>query len=631
MTLIVQGAALAYASFKLAVEFVKGLHIATKIATAAQWAWNAAMTANPIGLIVLAIAAVIGAIYLLYTHFDGVREYADKAWEGIQAAWSAAGAFFTQLGSDIVDAISSAMTTVGEFFTELGTAIVAGIQSFISAAIDFIMRIPERVAFAIGFMASIIVSLPRLYLNMVTAIAGFLMRLPGYCIAAGTAFLAAAVAWLSATYTAFVERLTQIVNDTYTFLMNLPDYCMEAGTAFLSAAAAWLIAAYTTVITWITNTVNEVYTYLMNLPAHCTEAGAAFVAAASAWASDAYDAIVNKISQIPDAVSNTLSGAWDRLTSSFSGGFTAGISIAANARGGIYQKGAFLTTFAEDSPEAAIPIDGSARAASLWKQTGEMMGLLPKETAEIIPQATAIQENTAQARPPMLTLVPPLPQVAQEVTQKATEMQERTAKAQPPMLTLVPPLPQVAQEATQKATEMQERTAKAQPPTLRLVPPLSPAAQEGTQKATEMQERTAKAQPPMLTLVPPLPQVAQEVTQKVTEMQEGTAKAQPPMLTLVPPITRTIQNAAPQMEASAPILQTQAPTPIQSPTVTAMPPPSGGVTINYNPTIHIDGTADAGVVEQLRAELERQKQELIAMFPTLLKRQDAHERRLSYA
>ena len=76
---------------------------------------------------------------------------------------------------------------------------------------------------------------------------------------------------------------------------------------------------------------------------------------------------------------------------------------------------------------------------------------------------------------------------------------------------------------------------------------------------------------------------------------------------------------------------TQAPSPMQSSTVAAMPPPSGGVNITFNPTIHIDGAADAGVVEQLRAELERQKQELIAMFPTLIKRQDAHERRISYA
>ena len=56
----------------------------------------------------------------------------------------------------------------------------------------------------------------------------------------------------------------------------------------------------------------------------------------------------------------------------------SGVDISANARGGIYGQGAFLTTFAEDSPEAAIPIDGSARAASLWRQTGEMMGLMPQ-------------------------------------------------------------------------------------------------------------------------------------------------------------------------------------------------------------------------------------------------------------
>ena len=461
MIVLVQGAALAYASFQLAAGFVSGLSLATKIATAAQWAWNAAMSANPIGLIVIAIAAVVGAIYLLYTHFDSVREYADKAWEGIQAAWSAAGAFFTQLGSDIVDAISSALTTAGEFFTELGTAIVDGIRSFVSTAIDFIMRIPGRIAFAVGFLAGIIVSLPRLYLNMVRAIGDFLMRLPGYCIAAGTAFLAAAVTWLSAAYTNVAAWITQIVNDAYTFLMNLPAYCMEAGTAFLSAAAAWLIAAYTTVITWITNTVNEAYTYLMNLPTYCAEAGAAFVAAASAWASDAYDAVMNWISKIPDAVSNTLSGAWNNIKASFSEGFSVGISAAQNARGGIYQKGAFLTTFAEESAEAAIPIDGSARAASLWRQTGAMLGLLPEQAATMA---------MAQTPPPM-----------------------------------------------------------------------------------------------------------------------------------------------------------------QSPTIAAMPPPNGGVNITFNPTIHIDGTADAGVVEQLRAELERQKQELIAMFPTLLKGQSAHERRISYA
>lgn len=56
---------------------------------------------------------------------------------------------------------------------------------------------------------------------------------------------------------------------------------------------------------------------------------------------------------------------------------SGGEDVAHNAEGGIYGRGAFLTTFAEDSPEAAIPIDGSKRAETLWQQTGQMMGLLP--------------------------------------------------------------------------------------------------------------------------------------------------------------------------------------------------------------------------------------------------------------
>lgn len=86
------------------------------------------------------------------------------------------------------------------------------------------------------------------------------------------------------------------------------------------------------------------------------------------------------------AVIDWLAGKWDWIKSIFSEPIKASVeasasgngesqSIEANATGGIYKQGAFLTTFAEESPEAAIPIDGSARAISLWKQTGAMLGM----------------------------------------------------------------------------------------------------------------------------------------------------------------------------------------------------------------------------------------------------------------
>ena len=57
--------------------------IASGISTAAQWALNAAMSANPIGLIILAIAGLITGLVLLVKNWDWVKEKMTVVWEFI--------------------------------------------------------------------------------------------------------------------------------------------------------------------------------------------------------------------------------------------------------------------------------------------------------------------------------------------------------------------------------------------------------------------------------------------------------------------------------------------------------------------------------------------------------------------
>lgn len=57
---------------------IKIYTLGTQIATAAQFLWNAALTANPLGLIVVGIAAVIAILAILYTKFEGVRKVVDN-------------------------------------------------------------------------------------------------------------------------------------------------------------------------------------------------------------------------------------------------------------------------------------------------------------------------------------------------------------------------------------------------------------------------------------------------------------------------------------------------------------------------------------------------------------------------
>ena len=60
--------------------------VVTKAVTVAQWALNAALTANPIGLIVAGVAALIGVGIALYKNWDKISKFFITAWENIKSA-----------------------------------------------------------------------------------------------------------------------------------------------------------------------------------------------------------------------------------------------------------------------------------------------------------------------------------------------------------------------------------------------------------------------------------------------------------------------------------------------------------------------------------------------------------------
>lgn len=113
--------------------------------------------------------------------------------------------------------------------------------------------------------------------------------------------------------------------------------------------------------------------------------------------------ISNKVAEVCDWVQ----GKWQALKDFLSHPIDALINynqsigsapdVAANAAGGIYNRGSFLTTFAEDSPEAAIPIDGSQRALGLWQETGRRLGAL--NASGIAPQKSGTRSTTINFAP----------------------------------------------------------------------------------------------------------------------------------------------------------------------------------------------------------------------------------------
>jgi F0F1-type ATP synthase assembly protein I len=75
--------------------------VAARVWAAAQWLLNAAMSANPIALIVIAIVGLVAAVVLAYKRFTWFRAVVDAVWGGIKtaiaAAWAAVKPVFETL------------------------------------------------------------------------------------------------------------------------------------------------------------------------------------------------------------------------------------------------------------------------------------------------------------------------------------------------------------------------------------------------------------------------------------------------------------------------------------------------------------------------------------------------------
>lgn len=98
---VVAGGAIALATLATAVVGVslatKGWTAVTqtwqavqKVGTAIQWAFNAALTANPIGLVVAGIAALTAGVFIAYQKVGWFHAAVDKGWQALQRLWDKA-------------------------------------------------------------------------------------------------------------------------------------------------------------------------------------------------------------------------------------------------------------------------------------------------------------------------------------------------------------------------------------------------------------------------------------------------------------------------------------------------------------------------------------------------------------
>ncbi|OKI67571.1 hypothetical protein [Streptomyces sp. MJM1172] len=124
------------------VVAMKLWRLATLAATAAQWLYNAALAANPLGLIVIAIIAVVAAVVALWQKNEGFRTAVIAAWNAIKDAVAIAWAWlrdqvFAPLGRFFTETIPRWSTTLKDKVVGAWEAI----KSWVGQALDFLKNL----------------------------------------------------------------------------------------------------------------------------------------------------------------------------------------------------------------------------------------------------------------------------------------------------------------------------------------------------------------------------------------------------------------------------------------------------------------------------------------------------------
>lgn len=104
------------------------------IAKVVQLAWNAALTANPIGLVVMAIAGLVAAFVVLWNKCEGFRNFFINMWEGIK-----------KIGSSVADFIGGIFERKINTIKGIINAVISIINGAIGAINKLKVNIPEWV------------------------------------------------------------------------------------------------------------------------------------------------------------------------------------------------------------------------------------------------------------------------------------------------------------------------------------------------------------------------------------------------------------------------------------------------------------------------------------------------------
>lgn len=186
--------------------------------TAVQWALNAAMAANPIGLVVIALAALVAGVIWAYNNVGWFKD-------GVNAAWS----FISSVTMTVFGAVASFIGTVWNNIRSFSMSASAAITGFVSGAWNNLRGITIAVFSGImGFLSGVWNTIRAVAVGAVSGLVSFVVGGFNNIVSFGRSAFSGLVGFLGGVWGNIVSGASGMVSNVLSFFGSLPGRIVGA-------------------------------------------------------------------------------------------------------------------------------------------------------------------------------------------------------------------------------------------------------------------------------------------------------------------------------------------------------------------------------------------------------------------
>lgn len=348
---IIAGIAGGFAAFKTAslisaaVTALKSFDVAAKIAAAGQWVLNAAMNANPIVLVVTAIAALVSALVWFFTQTETGR----KAWAAftsfLSSAWQSVVSFVTGLGQNIANfftqTIPNAIQSVIQWFQQLPSAIGTALSNLITSigtwAVSFGQSALQAGQQFLTNLGTFLMQLPGNIWNWLTStvasVASWAAQMGANALSAGSQFLSNVGTFISQLPSNVGSWLSGAISAAASFVGQMASNAVNAGSRFLSSIGSYISQVPGRIGAGLSGAISAVGSFASSMASGALRAGQQFLSNLVNTLASIPGRMVSIGSQIVQGIINGITGSIGQVGSAILGGVKDAIADVKNMLG----------------------------------------------------------------------------------------------------------------------------------------------------------------------------------------------------------------------------------------------------------------------------------------------------------